>query len=300
MKKPSVNIFSEYSKPTADLLLSLLADAYEDETKLDRYLAAIIDEVSKETIELIKSLSDEYGIDLNQKINIRDYPALFSAVKQIENKEWERLTEWYWIGYNVMTESLARTYDNTLEMTYELFLPKVPAASAFMKPKLPGFDVIDTNVYGKVKIPWCQDNKTYSERLWGHVSQFQQKLAFVLEEGINKGKGEKWMKTAFKQLAGGTAYDIARLLKTETVAMWSEATKESYLNMGITYIEIIGDAACGHICTDYVGEVVPLEGASLGIELPPYHPNCACSYIAYEEVKEVEDQTLLGEEDLLI
>jgi hypothetical protein len=69
------------------------------------------------------------------------------------------------------------------------------------------------------------------------------------------------MKWAFKELAGGTAYNISCLLKTETVAMWSQATKESYLNMGIEYIEIVGDASCGGVCAGFVGGAVPLEGA---------------------------------------
>lgn len=77
MKAQTVNIFSEYSQPTAELLLSLLADAYKDETKLDKVLASIMKDVVEETTELLKSLYDEYGIDPNQKIHIRDYPALF-------------------------------------------------------------------------------------------------------------------------------------------------------------------------------------------------------------------------------
>jgi hypothetical protein len=48
-------------------------------------------------------------------------------------------------------------------------------------------------------------------------------------------------------------------------------------------VEIIGDAACGGICTEYVGEAIPLRDAMIGDELPPYHPNCACSFCAYTE-----------------
>ena len=51
-----------------------------------------------------------------------------------------------------------------------------------------------------------------------------------------------------------------------------------YLEKGIEYVEIIGDAACGGICLDYVGEAIPLREAELGDDLPPYHPNCACSF----------------------
>lgn len=91
------------------------------------------------------------------------------------------------------------------------------------------------------------------------------------------------MMQAWRKLTGSMAYDAARLLKTETMAMWSQATKDAYLDMGIEYVEILGEAACGEICLDYVGQIIPLATAELGDELPPYHPNCACDYIAYKE-----------------
>ena len=89
------------------------------------------------------------------------------------------------------------------------------------------------------------------------------------------------------------AYETTRLLKTETMAMWSIATKDRFLSEGIEYVEIVGDAECGGICLDYVdGEPVRLRDADIGIELPPYHPNCACSYIAYTEEEELDDESL--------
>ena len=68
------------------------------------------------------------------------------------------------------------------------------------------------------------------------------------------------------------------------MAMWSRATKEAYLEMGIEYVAIVGDAECGGICLDYVdGEPIPLAEAEIGDLLPPYHPNCACSFVSWEE-----------------
>ena len=101
------------------------------------------------------------------------------------------------------------------------------------------------------------------------------------------------MMWAWQKLAGGTAYNTARLLKTETMAMWSRATKDAYLEMGIEYVVIVGDAECGGICLDYVdGDPIPLAEAEIGDLLPPYHPNCACSFVAWEETTEIP----LGEE----
>ena len=41
------------------------------------------------------------------------------------------------------------------------------------------------------------------------------------------------------------------------------------------------------------------QQAQLGDLLPPYHPNCACSYVAYEEAvpEELKEEIELDEED---
>ena len=96
----------------------------------------------------------------------------------------------------------------------------------------------------------------------------------------------EWMEKAFRELTGASAYDTARLLKTESMAVWSRATKDTYLEMGVEYVEIVGDAECGGICLDYVGEALPLADAIIGDDLPPYHPNCACSFCAYTEFED--------------
>lgn len=77
------------------------------------------------------------------------------------------------------------------------------------------------------------------------------------------------------------------------MAMFSEASKERMITEGVEFVEIVGDAECGGICLDYVdGDPIPIKDASVGIDLPPYHPNCACSFVAYTEeveISEVED-----------
>ena len=116
-------------------------------------------------------------------------------------------------------------------------------------------------------------------------------MRLVIIQGIKRGWSIEKMTEVFRTITGTAAYKAARLLRTETMAVYSKVTKEMYLEKGIEYVEIIGDAACGGICLDYVGEAIPLREAELGDDLPPYHPNCACSFCAYEEfVENSEDE----------
>ena len=285
--------FNKYVEPTLELVLSLLAAASEDEAYLDRALYKMSEEIFAELKKEIEKLVKDGKIDLKQKINLSNNPTILTALKLIEQEQLRKFTEYTWMGAQVIGESMKRTYTDTLAATYQMFnyTKAIDPHNLTTGPKSlnAAVQITDTYITEKVlNVPWCQDGKVYSQRLYGHVAQFQQKLAYVLEEGISKGKGMDWMMESWRKLTGSTAYDTARLLKTETMAMWSIATKSAYLEMGIEYVEIVGDAACGTICAEFVdGTPIPLAEAEIGGLLPPYHPNCACSYVAYEETVEV-------------
>lgn len=286
---PEVSHFNPYVEPTIALVLRLLEEAAEDQNKLDKILKQMSDQVFAELTAEIQRLVDDGKIDFDKKIDLYNNPALLTVLKQIEREQLQKFTEYCWIGSQVVSESMARSYSTALNETYLMFNYQkgLDAMNLSSGPKSYNayIQTTDTYVYDKiVNVPWCQDGAIYSDRLWGHISQFKQKLSYVLEEGVSKGKGLEWMNWAWRELTGSQAYNTARLLKTETMAMWSIATKSAYLEMGIEYVAIIGDALCGNICTEFVdSDPVPLAEAEIGGLLPPYHPNCACSFVAYNE-----------------
>ena len=283
--RPEVSHIDEYGEMTTDLVLSLLSSAYEDELKLDKALKELSEDVFAELEKELQRLERDGKLDLNQPFDLHRNPAVYEALKRIETIQLRRLIDYYWIASQVIKESLIRSYNTTLQTTYGMFDYEVVDNFPVVAEADPMVKVRDTYIYEKaIKVPWCQDGKTYSDRLYNHVANFRSKLAFVLEEGVNKGKGMGWMKESWRKLTGSTAYATSRLLKTETMAMWSLATKESYLAMGIEYVVIVGSAICGGICLDYVNNTpIRLMDAYAGDLLPPYHPGCACSYIAYKE-----------------
>ena len=289
MKTPEVRHFNKYVEPTVELVLSLLAAAYEDQAYLDKILYQMSEEIFAELKKEIEKMVKDGKLDLQQKIDLNNNPTILMALKRIEQQQLRKFVDYIWIGNQVLAESMKRSYTDTLAATYLMYnyTKAIDPHNLTTGPKSLSAVVQTTDTYLTDKIlnvPWCQDGKIYSQRLYGHVSQFQQKLAFILEEGISKGKGMNWMMESWRKLTGSTAYDTARLLKTETMAMWSRATKDAYLEMGIEYVVMVGDAECGGICLDYVdNEPIPLADAEIGDMLPPYHPNCACSYVAWEE-----------------
>lgn len=307
-------------RETQEKVLQALAEAYHKTDYLDKILKEITDEMWDELQPELQMILEKYIDNPNTKVDLSKFPAIRMALVEAERRQHWRLLEYFWIGYNVITESLIETYQQSSADAYALMglLPLWERESptmeevrraAFGVPTMqtPIVEEITATVTATVRItdtyitsnilpiPWCSDGKLYSQRLYGHVANFQSKLDYVLTEGISKGRGMEWMTDAWRKLVHASAYDTARLLKTETMAMYNRGLKDSYLEMGVEYVEIVGDAECGGICLDYVdGDPVPLEDAEINVELPPYHPNCACSFVCYEEIKEVENP----EEDL--
>ena len=284
-----VQHFNPYVKPTVELVLSLLTAASKDQNYLDKVLSKMSEEVIVSLQKEIEGLVKDGKVDLEKKVDLANNPALLTTLKQIEQRQIQRFAEYTWLGSQIIEDSMERSYKDTLAATYKIFNYKkgIDPHNLTTGPKSLNVVIQNTDNYVKdkvVNVPWCQDGKVYSQRLYGHVSNFQQKLAYTLEEGVSKGKGMDWMKKTWRKLTGSTAYNTARLLKTETMAMWSIATKSAYLEMGIEYVLPVGDGACGTICVDFLGgDPIPLEDAEPGGLLPPYHPNCACSYVAWKE-----------------
>ena len=289
-------------RETQEKVLEALARAYGKTNYLDKILKEITDEMWEELEPELQMILEKYLEDPHAQIDLSRYPAIRLALVEVERKQHWRLLEYYWMGYNVITESLIQTYQQSSKDAYQIMrqVPMWENTNTSEGRRITAeIRITDNHIKSDVlPIPWCQDGKVYSQRLYGHIVDFQKKLDYVLYEGIQKGRGMEWMTEAWQQLVGASAYNTARLLKTETMAMYNRGLKDSYLEMGVEYVEIVGDAECGGICLDYVdGDPIPLETAELNVELPPYHPNCACSFVAYEEIKEVENPEI-DDEDL--
>lgn len=276
-----------YLKMTIGLMQEILREADYYNIKLDKFFDTMDKELIADLEKLYKKLEKEGKIDDLGRLSLRDYPEVYFVLKEFEREVDNRTSYEAWMMMQILTESMSQTYKTTYMKTYPI-IGKDPVA-------FPQYNIRITDTYiteRVLNIPWLKGDKTYSERIYSNVANFRDKLNFVLEEGITKGKGLDWMIKSWRKLTHTSAFEATRLLRTETQAMWSKAQKDAYLDMGIEYIEIIGEGACGAICVDYIGEVIPLRDAELGNDLPPYHPFCQCSYVAWEEEideKEPED-----------
>lgn len=254
----------EQSEEYEDAIVQPFIEAYEKLCKLYEkefpfYFKNGVD--NKKMNELLISLISGSG-EFNTKIS----EILDEIERKTRSLETQYLTAWLILDYELTAEATAQSINMEPEK-FQLWIEQNPVQQVIQKP-------------------WCKDNKTYIDRVREATQTMDKNLRTVIVQGIRRGWSKERMTQIFKNITGAAEYKARRLIRTETMAVWSKVTKDMYLEQGIEYVEIIGDAVCGGICTDYVGEVIPLKEAEMGNDLPPYHPNCCCSFCSYTEFVE--------------
>ncbi len=286
---------------TQKKVLEALKRAYEYEdafyVTLEEMLSKIWDDILPVVEELLEAIESRKKLGLTPELlvgHLMQDPEVEQAIQEMTWRQHNEVLGYFLYMSGIMDEMFVSTYKQASNDAY-VIMERAPLWLDYtgdVKQHLSArVRITDTNIRQNVlPIPWCSDGKTYSTRLYQHVSNFESKLRYVLNEGIVNGRGRDWMEWAWRQLTNATAYDTARLIKTETMAFYNIGLRDSYLEMGVEYVEIVGDAECGGICLDYVdGEPIRLEDAEINVELPPYHPNCACSFVSWEETQAQEN-----------
>lgn len=271
--------------------------SYDDELdivySLLDYAKPIEKEIIQEFQKVLKELCDLYNDRFpfyykNGVLNKNEFQKLFLSLITTKNGFNSAIKD----AIDKMTDKVNQLQRNRLTawliLDYELTAQKTSKSVGLDYNKYSEF-ITQQHKEEIVKQSWCKDGKTFLERIDDNTQTMNRQLRAVILEGIEKGWTTKQMSEHFRKITGMAAYKAARLIRTETMAVYSKVTKEIFLERGIEYIEIIGDALCGGICLDYVGEAVPLREAAVGFDLPPYHPNCACSFCAYTEFEDITD-----------
>ena len=266
-------------------------DSYDDELAIvrellegcDEYERALVEEFEiqarklEELYDIARPFFYNNGMLNNKELNLliraldsrNDYHTeLSEAIQEIKDNirdiEERMLWTWLCISYEITKQKTAKSI-------------KLDSQSPVMR------QMNTTQKRDEIILkPWCPDKLTVTDRIHKNTRTFEQKLDLVLTQGIRRGWSKEKMTNVLRNITGIELYKARRLIRTETMAIWSKTTKELFLAKGIEYVEIIGDAECGGICLDYVGGEIPLKDAELGGDLPRYHPNCACSFCAYE------------------
>lgn len=133
--------------------------------------------------------------------------------------------------------------------------------------------------------PWADDGKAFSTRLWGTQNQLINTIQSELVRGIISGRDTGAIGTAAAQRMGAARYAGVRLIQTEATRLIVEADKDTFAEMGIEQVEIIGtlDRNTCDSCGSLDGHVMKRTDARAGSTAPPFHPNCRCIIVPHDD-----------------
>ena len=148
----------------------------------------------------------------------------------------------------------------------------------------PVFSAVNARLIDKVmNEDWSGEN--YSKRIWRNTNRLAGNIREVMTQAAMSG--ESIYKTARKlsDAFNTNAYNGVRLIRTETTYACNQAEMLSYKSLDIDkykYVATFSERTCD-VCSKQDGKIFTADEFKSGVNLPPMHPNCRCTTIAYFE-----------------
>ncbi len=166
------------------------------------------------------------------------------------------------------TKYLATSYEESFyQSLYDL--GKFEGFKSFQKLNTIEIDSI-------IKRPWAEDGQNFSDRIWKN----QEKLINSLQEELlgSAMRGDK-IDRAIKNIAEKmevSKSNASRLIRTESAFISNLAMTNAYEKGTCEKYEILAtlDLKTSEICRHMDGKKFPFKDKLVGVNHPPFHPNC--------------------------
>lgn len=126
----------------------------------------------------------------------------------------------------------------------------------------------------------------FSDTIWKNKDKL---LAFIRSEirtGLVRGTNVRKTAKKLEKLLNVTAYEAKRLVVTENCIARTQGSLDGYMKSDVVqYLCIIvamDEKTCVD-CRDQETAIIKKEEAQVGVNIPPFHPNCRCAVAPYFE-----------------
>lgn len=131
---------------------------------------------------------------------------------------------------------------------------------------------------------WLADGKSFSDRIWSNTELLVNSLNEQLINCVATGRSTRDLKNMLQDRFGVSYSRANTLVRTELAHIQTVAAKQRYEDYGLTHYEILGndDDSCGNHsvdCHEMDGKKFLYSEMSIGVNAPPFHPNCKCAIV---------------------
>lgn len=154
---------------------------------------------------------------------------------------------------------------------------------------LEAFSTIDTKVATQlINEIWCADGQSWKSRIWGNINRLQETLNEGLLDCVIGGRSSADLKQKLQERFNVDYNRASTIARTELAHIQTQAAKQRYLDYGLEKYKILGneDDTCGSHgvdCHEMDGKTFYYAEMSIGVNAPPFHPNCRCCIVPVVE-----------------
>ena len=190
----------------------------------------------------------------------------------------------------LLSNSLEDSYYKSM---YEEYLDKDPDTIKLMQENK--VKLSKENINRVLSLPWS--GKNYSENIWDNSYFIAKKVKTMIAKNIIGGKSVQNLTRELTKIYGKQyRYNAQRLIRTELAYVKGQADILTYDKLNIDKYEILAtlDNRTSSICQSMDGKVFPISDIKIGINYPPFHPNCRTTTVKYRE--NTENKTRLAKD----
>jgi len=124
--------------------------------------------------------------------------------------------------------------------------------------------------------PWKADGATFSDRIWRQQDMLIDALQKQMTHSLILGRSPKDSIAALAKETGVSRSQAGRLIMTESAYFGNLGLKDGFGELGVEEFQVLEtfDSATCTLCGKFDGEHFPMSKFEVGVNAPPFHPNC--------------------------
>lgn len=177
---------------------------------------------------------------------------------------------------SLIFENLFKTYEHNYYSTSYLLYRTMDDFSFTKRVTREYFDWM-------AKKPWTSDGKTFSDRIWKDQKTLVDELYKEFTVSATRGANLKEAARRMSRKMDVSYKKCLRLLNTEDSFFSNKAVMDAYQNTTAEEYMILAtlDRKTCEICGDQDTKHYMIKDAKVGVNMPPFHPNCRCTTVVY-------------------
>lgn len=177
---------------------------------------------------------------------------------------------------SLIFENLFKTYEHNYYSTSYLLYRTMDDFSFTKRVTKEYFDWM-------AKKPWTSDGKTFSDRIWKDQKTLVDELYKEFTVSATRGANLKEAARRMSRKMDVSYKKCLRLLNTEDSFFSNKAVMDAYQNTTAEEYMILAtlDRKTCEICGDQDTKHYKIKDAKVGVNMPPFHPNCRCTTVVY-------------------